>query len=58
MITQDTPIEKQIEFWESKINQYLDVVKVNQKGEYCVIWLNNIQGWNREIIELKKLQNK
>lgn len=54
MITQDTPIEKQIEFWESKINQYLDVVKKNKKGEYCEIWVNNIQGWNREIIELEK----
>ena len=53
MITQDTPIEKQIEFWENKINQYLDVVKANPKGENCILWLNNIQGWNREIIELQ-----
>ena len=58
MITQDTPIEKQIEFWESKINQYLDVVKVNPKGDNVVIWLNNIQGWNREIIELQKSVGK
>ncbi len=58
MITQDTSIDKQIKFWESKINQYLDVVKVNQKGEYCVIWLNNIQGWNREIMELQKQLTK
>ena len=54
MITQDTPIEKQIEFLESKINQYLDVVKVNPKGENCLIWLNNIQGWNREVMYLKE----
>jgi hypothetical protein len=58
MITQYTPIEKQIEFLESKINQYLDVVKVNPKGENAVTWLNNIQGWNREIIELQKSVGK
>lgn len=58
MINQDTPISKQIEFWENKINQYLDVIKVNPKGENAVLWLNNIQGWNREIIELQKYLQK
>lgn len=53
VITQDTPIEKQIEFWETKINQYLDVVKANPKGKNSVTWLNNIQGYNNEIIELQ-----
>ncbi len=54
MITQDTPIEKQIEFFEKKINQYLDVIKVNPKGESCVTWIGQIKSWNNEIIDLKK----
>lgn len=55
MITQDTPIEKQIQFFESKINQYCDVIKANPKGEENVrLWIEHLTGWNNEIIELKK----
>lgn len=56
MITGDTPIEKKIQFYENKINQYLDVIKVNEKGENSLLWLGWIRGWNAEIIELKKQQ--
>lgn len=58
MITPDTPIEKHIQFFENKINQYLDVIKVNPKGEGCTLWIEWIAGWNREIIELKKQLNQ
>ena len=55
MIIPDTPIEWQIEFYEGKINQYLDVIKVNPKGdESCRLWIEWIAGWNREITELKR----
>lgn len=54
MITPDTPISKQIEFFESKINQYLGVILANKKGENCTAWIDWIQGWNNEIIALKK----
>lgn len=54
MITQDTPIPKQIQFFESKINQYLDAIKVNEKGDTCKLWIQWINGWNNEIIDLKK----
>ena len=54
MITSDTPIDKQIKFYEGKINQYLETIMVNEKGENCLVWLGWIGNWNREIIELKK----
>ena len=54
MIKPDTPIEKQIDFYKNKINQYLDVVKNNPKGKDATLHLNNIQRWNREIINLQK----
>lgn len=54
VITNDTPIEKQIEFFEGKISQYLNVIKVNTKGtKECSIWISQIQGWNNEIIDLR-----
>jgi hypothetical protein len=59
MITQYTPVEKQIEFYENKINQYLDVIKINTKGdESCRLWIEWIAEWNREITELKKTIDK
>lgn len=54
-MNQDTPIAKQIEFYENKINQYLGCIQINEKGtDECKIWISWILGWNNEIIDLKK----
>lgn len=58
MFTNETPIEKQIQFYENKINQYLDVIKVNEKGSFCQIWIDWIVGWNKQITELKSRLDK
>jgi len=53
MITQSTPLQKQIEFYENKIECYLNVVKGSPIGETCKLWIEWITDWNNEIIELK-----
>jgi hypothetical protein len=56
MIIQDTPIPKQITFFESYINQYAESILKCEKSEHIRLWIEWIQGWNNEIIALKKLQ--
>jgi len=46
--------EERVKFLEGKINQYLDVIKVNTKGATCLLWIEWISTWNNEIIELNK----
>jgi len=62
MITQDTPIDKKIEFYRNKIYQYLDCVKANMEKNPntvdCTIWIQWIDDWNREIEFLKELKAK
>lgn len=52
-----TPIEKQISFYEDKINHFCDAIKDNPKGEECTFlptWITWIKSWNDDIIILKR----
>lgn len=54
MITSDSPIEKQIAFYENKINYYCDAIKSKPKGKEIDIQIGWIKSWNEEIILLNK----
>lgn len=46
------PVEEQIRFLENKINDYIETIRSNPKGETCRLWIDWIKTWNDEIISL------
>lgn len=54
MITSDSPINKQIAFYQDKRNYYNDVIKSNTNSKEINLWIGWIKSWNEDIIILKK----